>query len=91
MKLIIKATIILLLLVVSIKDASAQMTPKKHQMDMAKFKRQMDHIRQKAAEQQSQLKYVPMNPNNVPGSQNKSSDSSVILHNRQGVLRTKEN
>jgi hypothetical protein len=91
MKQIIKTTITLLALVISIGGASAQTAPKKPQIDMARINRHRDQVLQKAAEQQRQLKYVPMNPTSVPASQNKSSDSSAILHNRQGTIRTKEN
>jgi GrpB-like predicted nucleotidyltransferase (UPF0157 family) len=90
MRQIIKTTITLLTLAITVGSASAQTAPKKPQIDMAKINRHRDQVLQKVAEQQSQLKYAPMNPNHVPVSQNKISDSSAILHNKQGTVRAKE-
>lgn len=95
MKNSIKTTIVLLGLLLFTEAVMAQakgkVIPKKLQSPMAKMNAQQNRMQQQVAAQRQQLKYAPTNAASVPPEQNRVSNSSPALPDKQTVVRPREN
>ena len=90
MKHVFKVNLFILILLFSTNDSSAQSTSKKPPIDMAKVKKNRDHVRQKVEEQQSQLGYFQNDLVMPLQSQVPAKDSLPMLRNRKAVIPSKE-